>query len=69
MMERNDDAHYFLNLIQRSKRGRFKIYIGMIAGVGKTCRMLNDARDMLKNGIDVQIGYIETHGRADTESY
>ena len=67
MMERNDDAHYFLNLIQRSKRGRFKIYIGMIAGVGKTCRMLNDARDMLKNGIDVQIGYIETHGRADTE--
>jgi len=67
MMERGDDAHYFLDLIQRSKRGRFKIYIGMIAGVGKTCRMLQDARDMLRNGIDVQIGCIETHGRPDTE--
>jgi two-component system sensor histidine kinase KdpD len=66
-MKKENDAHYFLNLIQRSKRGKFKIYIGMIAGVGKTCRMLRDAKDMLKNGIDVQIGYIETHGRADTE--
>lgn len=39
----------------------------MIAGVGKTCRMLRDTKDMLRNGIDVQIGFIETHGRADTE--
>jgi len=66
-MKKVDDAHYFLNLIQRSKRGKFKIYIGMIAGVGKTCRMLRDAKDLFRNGIDVQIGYIETHGRAETE--
>lgn len=66
-MERTDDAQYFLDLIQRSKRGRFKIYIGMIAGVGKTCRMLRDAKELLRNGIDVQIGYVETHDRADTE--
>lgn len=67
MNERINDAHYFLNLIQKSKRGKFKIYIGMIAGVGKTCRMLRDAKDMLKDGIDVQIGFVETHGRVDTE--
>ncbi|MDD4592202.1 MAG: sensor protein KdpD [Parabacteroides sp.] len=65
-MERVDDARYFLDLIQRAKHGKFKIYIGMIAGVGKTYRMLLDARELLKNGINVQIGYIETHGRADT---
>ena len=53
MNERINDAHYFLNLIQKSKRGKFKIYIGMIAGVGKTCRMLRDAKDMLKDGIDI----------------
>lgn len=63
-MENN--TQYFLDLIRRSRRGRFKIYIGMIAGVGKTFRMLQDARDMLRCGTDVQIGYVETHGRTDT---
>ncbi len=38
----------------------------MSAGVGKTYRMLTDAHNMLKNGIDVQIGYIETHNRKET---
>ena len=38
----------------------------MIAGVGKTFRMLQDAHEMLRCGTDVQIGYVETHGRADT---
>lgn len=68
MMKTNNNPHYFLDLIQKSRRGKFKVYIGMIAGVGKTCRMLRDARDMLKSGIDVQIGLVETHGRADTEN-
>lgn len=40
----------------------------MIAGVGKTYRMLQEAHEMLENGIDVQIGYVETHGRAGTEA-
>ena len=53
-------------MIRRSRRGKFKIYIGMIAGVGKTYRMLSEAHDLLKNGIDVQIGYVETHGRPGT---
>ena len=63
-MEHN--TQHFLDLIKRSRRGRFKIYIGMIAGVGKTCRMLQDAREMLRQGTDVQIGFVETHGRTDT---
>jgi two-component system, OmpR family, sensor histidine kinase KdpD len=66
-MEREENVQHFLNLIKRSRRGNFKIYIGMIAGVGKSYRMLQEAHDLLDNGIDIQIGYIETHGRAGTE--
>jgi len=63
-MERS--AQYFLDLIRRSHRGKFKIYIGMIAGVGKSYRMLQEMHDLIDNGIDARIGYIETHGRAGT---
>lgn len=56
----------FLKLITRSKRGKFKIYIGMSAGVGKTYRMLQEAHSLMKHNIDVQIGYVETHGREET---
>lgn len=56
----------FLDLIRKSRRGKFKIYIGMSAGVGKTYRMLQEAHTLLKNGIDVKIGYVETHGRKET---
>lgn len=65
--ETNDNAQRFLDLIRRSRRGKFKIYIGMIAGVGKTYRMLQEAHEMLENSVDVQIGYVETHGRPGTE--
>lgn len=47
-------------------KAKFKIYVGMSAGVGKTYRMLTEAHTMLKNGIDIRIGYIETHGRKET---
>lgn len=57
---------HFLELIRRSKRGKFKIYIGMSAGVGKTYRMLLEAHSLLKNGVDVEIGFIETHNRKET---
>jgi len=66
MSEDRKTAEHFLNLIKRSRRGKFKIYIGMSAGVGKTFRMLQEAKALLKNGIDVKIGYIETHNRAET---
>lgn len=60
-------AEDFLSLIRRSKRGKFKIYIGMSAGVGKTYRMLLEARDLLRGGVDVKLGYIETHQRKETQ--
>ncbi|MDX2285815.1 MAG: sensor protein KdpD [Bacteroidia bacterium] len=50
------------------RSGRLKIYIGMSPGVGKTYRMLQEARRMLERGVFVTIGYAETHGRADTEA-
>ena len=67
-MEKQDSVQRFLELIRRSHRGKFKVYIGMSAGVGKTCRMLQEARQLLDAGVDVRIGYIETHGRAETEA-
>lgn len=47
-------------------RGRHKIYLGMAAGVGKTCRMLEEGHATLAEGRDVAIGLLETHGRPDT---
>jgi two-component system sensor histidine kinase KdpD len=58
----------FLDLVKKSRRGKFKVYIGMSAGVGKTYRMLQEAHALLKNGIDIQIGYIETHNREETHA-
>ncbi len=66
MEEFKKSALGFLDLIKKSRRGKFKIYIGMSAGVGKTYRMLQEAQALLRNGIDVKIGYIETHNRKET---
>jgi len=67
-MSREENALHFLDLIKKSRKGKFKIYIGMIAGVGKSYRMLQEAHDLQTSGVDVQIGYIETHGRKETEA-
>ena len=56
----------FLNLIRRQERGRLKAYIGSAAGVGKTYAMLREGHRLKKQGIDVAIGFVETHGRAET---
>lgn len=56
----------FLQLIQKSRRGKLKLYIGHAAGVGKTFQMLEDAHLLKTRGVDVVIGLLETHGRADT---
>jgi len=64
--ERENNVQHFLDLIKKSRRGKFKIYIGMSAGVGKTFRMLQEAHALLRNGVDVKIGYIETHNRKET---
>ncbi|WP_281638265.1 universal stress protein [Flavobacterium marginilacus] len=65
-MEKENNAQHFLDLIQKSRKGKFKIYIGMSAGVGKSFRMLQEAHSLLRNGIDIKIGYIETHNRKET---
>ncbi len=49
-----------------SEKGKLKIYLGMSAGVGKTYRMLQEAHQLLRGGVDVRIGYVETHGRKET---
>ncbi len=68
MEESNKNAEKFLELIRQSKRGKFKLYIGMSAGVGKTYRMLQETHALLKNGVNVKIGFIETHNRVETHA-
>jgi two-component system sensor histidine kinase KdpD len=68
MAEKDQNVQHFLELIRQSRRGKFKIYIGMSAGVGKTFRMLQETQTLLRNGVDVKIGYVETHNRKETES-
>jgi len=58
----------FLELVERGRRGRLKLYIGFAAGVGKTWRMLEEAHALRKRGIDVVGALIETHSRAETEA-
>lgn len=65
---KEESVQKFLDLVKKSRRGKLKIYIGMSAGVGKTYRMLQEARALLRNNIDVQIGYVETHKRAETHA-
>jgi two-component system sensor histidine kinase KdpD len=59
-------AEDFLALVERAHRGRLKLYLGFAAGVGKTYRMLEEAHAMRKRGVDVVLGFIEPHGRAET---
>src|SRR6202789_4158940 len=51
-----------------SPLGRLKIFVGAAPGVGKTYEMLQSAHARLKAGIDVVVGVVETHGRAETEA-
>jgi two-component system sensor histidine kinase KdpD len=64
--EKENNVKHFLNLIQKARKGKFKVYIGMSAGVGKTFRMLQEAHTLLRTGIDVKIGFVETHNRKET---
>ncbi|GGA89832.1 sensor protein KdpD [Puia dinghuensis] len=68
ILDKDQNVQHFLELIRQSRRGKFKIYIGMSAGVGKTFRMLQEAHTLLRSGVEVIIGYIETHGRTETEA-
>ena len=71
MSELNDkekQVEQFLKLNQADNRGKLKIYIGMSAGVGKTYRMLEEAHDLLQKGVNIKVGYVETHGRKETQA-
>jgi two-component system, OmpR family, sensor histidine kinase KdpD len=52
----------------RAQRGKLKVFFGAAAGVGKTYAMLEAAREQRADGVDVVVGYIETHGRAETDA-
>jgi len=56
----------FLELVERGKRGRLKLYLGFAAGVGKTWRMLEEAHALKQRGVDVVGAFVETHGRPET---
>ena len=56
----------FLAMIRQQQRGRLKVYLGFAPGVGKTYEMLQEAQRIRLQGVDVVVGVVETHGRADT---
>src|SRR6266853_6142465 len=56
----------FLDLVPQAQKGRLKVYIGAAAGVGKTYRMLEEAHQLRERGVDVVLGFIETHQRRET---
>jgi two-component system sensor histidine kinase KdpD len=66
--DKQNSTQHFLDLIRNSRRGKFKVYIGMSAGVGKTYRMLQEAKALMRSGVDIKIGYIETHNRNETHA-
>lgn len=66
--ERTQLADQYLAQLRKAGRGKLKIYIGMSAGVGKTYRMLQEARQMMDQGIQVVLGLVVTHGRKETEA-
>src|SRR5437870_9909728 len=68
MNHRRSQSEDFLELVERAKRGRLKVYIGPAAGVGKTYQMLEEAHALKRRGVDVVLAFIETHGRAETEA-
>jgi len=63
---RRPSAQDFLELVERGRRGRLKLYIGFAAGVGKTWRMLEEAHALKQRGVDVVGAFIEPHGRPET---
>src|SRR5258705_13131472 len=53
---------------QGHRRGRVKVFFGFAAGVGKTFSMLQDAQALRARGTDVVVGWVEPHGRVETEA-
>jgi len=62
------DPDALLAQAKRQRRGRLKVYLGMAPGVGKTFEMLTAGRRRQAEGVEVVVGLVETHGRAETEA-
>ncbi|MUV15257.1 sensor histidine kinase [Noviluteimonas gilva] len=65
---RREQADALLGEIQRGGSGRLTLFLGAAPGVGKTYAMLSRARELKKQGIDVVVGLVETHGRIETQA-
>lgn len=65
--EQRPDPEALLALAQKEGRGRLRIFLGAAPGVGKTYEMLRVARQRRREGVDVVVGVVETHGRAETQ--
>lgn len=66
--ERRLSPESLLAMLNETERAKLRVYVGAAAGVGKTYQMLEDAHGLKKQGIDIVIGAVETHGRAETEA-
>ena len=64
--ERRPDPDALLKVGQKSTRGRLKLFLGAAPGVGKTFAMLTEAHEKRREGLDVLIGWVDTHGRRET---
>ena len=65
---RTNKADVLLQHTQRYQSGRLTIFLGAAPGVGKTFAMLVRAHELALQGINIVIGYVETHGRRETEN-
>ena len=72
MEQRRPDPDTLLRRVQaeetKQMRGKLKVFFGATAGVGKTYAMLGAAHEQKNDGVDVVLGWVETHGRAETEA-
>lgn len=64
--ERRPDPDALLKVGQKPTRGRLKLFLGAAPGVGKTFAMLTEAHEKRREGLDVLIGWVDTHGRRET---
>lgn len=66
--DRAAQADALLGALQRERGSALKVFLGAAPGVGKTFAMLSAARELARQGVDVIVGIVETHGRAETEA-
>src|SRR3546814_3866718 len=66
--EKRPSPDALLRQARREERGQLKIFLGAAPGVGKTFAMLTEGTALLREGVDIVVAVVETHGRAETEA-